>query len=61
MPNLYEILTDAQGGDAVAAIGREFGLTPRQTEAAVAALLPAISVGLKQSTATPEVLAICSA
>jgi hypothetical protein len=54
MPNLNEILADAQGGDAVNAIGREFGLTPRQTEAAVAALLPAISMGLKQSTATPE-------
>jgi hypothetical protein len=34
------------------ALGREFGLTPTQTEAAVTALLPAISTGLKQSTAT---------
>ena len=54
MPNLYEILADAQGGDAVTALGREFGLTSQQTQAAVAALLPAISMGLKQSTATPE-------
>ena len=54
MPNLYEILADAQGGEAITALGREFGLTSQQTEAAVAALLPAISMGLKQSTATPE-------
>jgi hypothetical protein len=54
MPNLYDILADAQHGDAMAELGQQFGLTPQQTEAAVAALLPAISVGLKQSTATPE-------
>jgi hypothetical protein len=54
MPNLYDILADAQHGDAMAGLGQQFGLSPQQTEAAVAALLPAISVGLKQSTATPE-------
>ena len=54
MPNLYEILADAQQGEAMTALGDEFGLTPQQTEAAVAALLPAVSMGLKQSTATPE-------
>jgi hypothetical protein len=54
MPNLYNILAHAQHGDAMAELGQQFELTPQQTEAAVAALLPAISVGLKQSTATPE-------
>jgi len=54
MTNLYEILADAQQGKAMAGLGREFGLAPQQTEAAVTALLPAISVGLKQSTTTPE-------
>ncbi|MGH6865216.1 MAG: DUF937 domain-containing protein [Methyloceanibacter sp.] len=54
MANLYGILADAQHGEAMTALSREFGLTPQQTEAAVAALLPAISMGLKQSTATPE-------
>ena len=54
MPNLYDILADAQHGDAMAELGQQFGLTPQQTQTAVAALLPAISVGLKQSTATPE-------
>ena len=54
MANLYEILANAQGGRAMAILGREFELTSEETEAAVAALLPAISTGLKQSTATPE-------
>ena len=52
MPNLYEILNNAHDGEGMTALGREFGLTPTQTEAAVTALLPAISTGLKQSTAT---------
>src|SRR5262249_19473424 len=54
MPNLYEILDDAGDGKTMAALGREFGLAPQQTQAAVTALLPAISTGLKQATATPE-------
>jgi hypothetical protein len=54
MANLYEILADAQQGGAMSGLGRQFGLTPQQTQAAVTALLPAISMGLKQSTTTPE-------
>ncbi len=57
MANLDDILADAQGGEATAMLGREFGLTPEQTRAAVTALLPAISTGLKRATATPEGLA----
>ncbi len=57
MANLDDILADAQGGQATAMLGREFGLTPEQTRAAVTALLPAISTGLKRATATPEGLA----
>jgi hypothetical protein len=57
MANLNDILAGAQGGQATAALGREFGLTPGQTQAAVTALLPAISTGLKRATATPEGLA----
>ena len=52
MPSLYEILDNAHDGEAITALGDEFGLTPTQTQAAVTALLPAISTGLKQSTAT---------
>src|SRR5262249_47744846 len=54
MANLYETLSGAQQGEAIAGLGREFGLTPQQTQAAVESLLLAISMGLKQSTATPE-------
>ena len=54
MASLYETLSDAQQGEAIAELGREFGLTPEQTQAAVESLLPAISLGLKQSTVTPE-------
>jgi uncharacterized protein DUF937 len=54
MPGLHDLLTDAQDGNAMAMLGREFGLSPSQTEAAVTALLPAISAGLKRATATPE-------
>jgi hypothetical protein len=52
MPSLYEVLDNAHDGEGIAALSRQFGLTPTQTQAAVAALLPAISTGLKQSTAT---------
>jgi hypothetical protein len=54
MPSLYEILDNAHDGEAMTALGDEFGLTPTQTQAAVTALLPAISTGLKQSTATVD-------
>ena len=57
MSDLNNILDNAHDGQAVALLGREFGLTPEQTQAAVTALLPAISTGLKRSTATPEGLA----
>ena len=52
MANLYELVDEAHDGESLAELGREFQLTPQQTEAAVTALLPAISAGLKQSTAT---------
>ena len=50
MANLNEILENANGGEAIAILGRELELTPEQTQSAITALLPAISSGLKQST-----------
>ena len=38
MANLYEILADAQNGESMNELGRQFGLSPHQTQAAVAAL-----------------------
>jgi hypothetical protein len=57
MASLYEILDNAHEGEGMTALGRQFGLTPAQTQAAVTALLPAISTGLKQSTSTVDGLA----
>jgi hypothetical protein len=54
MANLYDVLAEAQNGEAISELGQQFGLSPQQTRAAVAALLPAISIGLKRTTATPE-------
>jgi uncharacterized protein DUF937 len=54
MPNLYDLLNNAHDGEGLTAFSDEFGLTPTQTQAAVMALLPAISTGLKRSTATPD-------
>lgn len=61
MSSLYEILNNAHDGEGMTVLGREFGLTPTQTEAAVSALLPAISTGLKQSRRRWMASAICSA
>ena len=57
MAGLYDVLANAQNGEAIDRLARQFGLSPQQAEEAVAALLPAISRGLKQSTETPEGLA----
>jgi hypothetical protein len=54
MASLYEILENANDGEAIAILGRELGLTPEQTQSAVTALLPAISSGLKQSTSNVD-------
>src|SRR5262245_33156820 len=54
MSGLHDLVADAQDGDAIGMLSDEFGLTKRQTQTAVTALLPAISAGLKQATATPE-------
>jgi hypothetical protein len=57
MASLYEILDNAHDGEGMGTLGGEFRLTPTQAQAAVTALLPAISTGLKRSTATPDGLA----
>ncbi|MET0500318.1 MAG: DUF937 domain-containing protein, partial [Candidatus Binatia bacterium] len=54
MANLYQVLAEAQNGEVMSEFGQQFGLSPQQTRAAVDALLPAISMGLKRATATPE-------
>ena len=57
MINLYEILSNAQGGAAIEQLSRQYGLTPEQTRTAIESLLPAFQMGLEQATSTPEGLA----
>ena len=55
--NMLEMIGNAQGGQAVDNLGRQFGLSNQEAAAAIQALLPALSSGLKRNTATPEGLA----
>lgn len=53
MASLFDMLTNAQNGNGIEALARQFNLSQQQTQAAVEALLPAFSQGLKQNTADP--------
>ena len=55
--NLNDIIQAAQGGQGVANLGGQFGLTPEQSQAAVQALLPAFSTALQKITSDPSSLA----
>jgi hypothetical protein len=50
MMNLFEIMQQAQGGNAMQNLSRQFGLSPDQTQNAVAAVLPAFQMGLERQT-----------
>lgn len=52
--NLFDMLNRAQGGNDVQSLGKQFGLTPDQTQAAVEALMPAFNRGLQQQASTPQ-------
>ena len=54
MMNLSDIFSNAQGQEAMRALSQQFGLSSEQTEAAVAALLPAFSVGLQNRAQSVE-------
>jgi hypothetical protein len=55
--NMMEMIMQAAGGQAPQQIGSQFGLDAQQSQSAIAALLPAISTGLKQNSGTPQGLA----
>jgi hypothetical protein len=60
--NLNDILQSAQGGQAINNLAKQFGLSPEQAQAAVQALLPALSAGLAKCATQPGALgAIISA
>ncbi len=53
MLSLYDMLAGAQNGSAVEQMARNYGLSVQQTQAAMEALLPAFSQGLKRNAADP--------
>ena len=53
MFNLYQILTGAQGGQALDNLGERFGLTRAQTDSAVQALIPALSTAFMTKAMHP--------
>jgi hypothetical protein len=53
MPSLFDVLAQAQNGNGMEALARQFGLSQQQTQSAVEALLPAFSQGLRRNTADP--------
>jgi hypothetical protein len=50
---LFDMMMKAQDGDAVEAMGKQFGLAQEQMTEAMAALMPAFSTGLKRATSNP--------
>ena len=53
MQPLFDMLTNAQNGQAVEQMARQFGLSQKQAQAAMEALMPAFSQGLKRNAADP--------
>lgn len=53
MMTLFDIMQQAQNGQAMQNIARQYGLSQQQTQAAIEALLPAFSMGLQRQTQDP--------
>ena len=56
MNNLFEMMMQAQNGNAVDTLGKQFGLSQAQTEQALELMMPAFSNGLKRNTSEPMAL-----
>jgi hypothetical protein len=54
MMNLFEMMTQAQGGNAMSNMAQQFGLSPAQTQSAMEALLPAFSVGMQKQAESAD-------
>jgi len=57
MMPLFDMMMNAQNGQAMEEMARRFGLSEAQARQAVEALMPAFSTGLKRNTQTPQDLA----
>jgi hypothetical protein len=47
---ILDIVRSAQGGQLASNLGRQFGLTPEQTDAVLASVLPQLSAGIERNT-----------
>ncbi|MGA3303325.1 MAG: DUF937 domain-containing protein [Methylovirgula sp.] len=56
MFNLSDIVQNAQNGKAIDNLAQQFGITPEQAQAAVQAIIPALSAGLMQKLGQPGAL-----
>jgi hypothetical protein len=54
--NLNDIIQGAQGGAGLQNLATQFGLSPEQTQAAVQAIIPALSHGLQRAAQDPGAL-----
>jgi hypothetical protein len=54
MMNLFDMMTQAQGGNAVNNMARQFGLQPEQAQSAMEALLPAFSTGMQRQAESTD-------
>jgi len=54
--NLNDIIQSAQGGAGLQNLANQFGLSPEQTQAAVQAIIPALSHGLQRTAQDPGAL-----
>ncbi len=54
--NLNDIIQSAQGGAGLQNLAAQFGLSPEQTQAAVQAIIPALSHGLQRAAQDPGTL-----
>jgi hypothetical protein len=53
MLSLFDMIANAQNGNGIEALSRQFGLSQQQTQAALQALMPAFSQGLKRNASDP--------
>lgn len=56
MFNLTDILLQAQGGEALANLARQFGLSRDDAEKAVGAMMPAFAAAMRRQMADPETM-----
>ena len=57
MVNWFDLMRQAQGGHGLENFARQFGLSPQQTNAAIAALMPAFAMGLQRAATDPGAMA----